>query len=169
MNTFITTEFVRQLRIQRPSTNKDYWDARMPRLILRARSSGQHSYLVSLGRGKWFTLGRVEALTPAQARKEAQKRLGEVACGQDPIRAKRRERQRPLDEYVERVYEPWIVGHRRSGAKIIAQMRAVFIPTLGKLRLDDKITIRETQIITGGTGRFNGASSTTSLSPLSTS
>ena len=46
----------------------DVWDDKQPRLVLRVRPSGKHSYLVSLGRGKWYTLGRVADLKPEKAR-----------------------------------------------------------------------------------------------------
>jgi len=92
---------------------------------------------VALGRGRWFTLGSIELIvSPAIARQQAHKILGEYASGRDPRISKRAQRQHTLRDYVERVYKPWLIEHRRSGAKITAQMQAVFAPTLGDLKID---------------------------------
>ena len=89
MKRAITMEVVRRLCLNPPVQTADLWDAKLPRFVLRARPSGRHSYLVLLGRGRWYTLGGVETLTPLQARKLAQQRLGDVANGVDPREAKR--------------------------------------------------------------------------------
>jgi len=51
----------------------------MPGLILRIRESRHATWTVVYGRGKRETLGKVQALTPEQARTLAQGILGDVA------------------------------------------------------------------------------------------
>ncbi len=76
-----------------PAAPCDVWDTRLTGFVLRVRPSGRHSYLVSLGRGRWFTLGSVETLKPDEARKHARAMLADRDKGDDPI-AKRQEARR---------------------------------------------------------------------------
>lgn len=101
-------------------------DTKLTGFVLRVRPSGKHSYLVSLGRGKWHTLGSVETLKPDEARKEARSALTERDKGNDPI-AKRREARRAgltLDTFLTDHYEPWAKMHRKSGEKTAARIRS---------------------------------------------
>lgn len=72
-----------------------YRDELMAGFALRVTAKGARSFIVEKrinGRVKRKTLGRYGALTVEQARKEAQKFLGQIASGQDPITEKK-ERQ----------------------------------------------------------------------------
>src|SRR5215208_5944976 len=107
MRETLTTELLRRLQHTLPSGVLDIYDTKVPRLVLRARPTGKHSYRVILGRGRWFTLGGTDLITsPALARDEALKRLGEQAAGTDPLVAKRANRQLTFAAYLERVYGP---------------------------------------------------------------
>lgn len=67
------------------------WDDVMPGFGLRITASGVRSFIVQKRIGSKehrATLGRYGILTPEQARREAQKFLGQVAQGADPISAK---------------------------------------------------------------------------------
>ncbi len=86
MKAVLTQSLIRHLAPE----SYDIWDTSQTGLVLRVRQSGCHSYLVSTGRGKWFTLGRTDVLTPTQAREQAKKILGEVATGVDPMAEKRK-------------------------------------------------------------------------------
>jgi integrase len=126
----ITTEAIRGWKQRPPATETDVYDTKQPGLVLRLRSNGKHAYRVLLGRGKWFTLGTPDTLTPLQARTEARKRLGQVATGGDPQAEKRKARQRTLGEYLAQVYTPWLLEHRKAGARIGAEIAAAFAPLL---------------------------------------
>lgn len=69
-----------------------YRDSTLPGFGLRVGSGGTKTFFAETrikGRVKRITLGRFGHLTCEQARKEAQKFLGQVASGGDPITEKK--------------------------------------------------------------------------------
>ncbi|MBZ2168032.1 tyrosine-type recombinase/integrase [Marinobacter sp. F4216] len=81
------------------STQAFYRDSVIAGFGLRVTSGGAKSFIVEKrvdGRVKRKTLGRYGNLTVEQARKEAQKFLGEVAQGRDPIREAQEKRARRI-------------------------------------------------------------------------
>ncbi|BEQ15402.1 integrase [Desulfoferula mesophila] len=82
----------------RPDPERDVWawDDEIKGFGVRVKPSGHKGYLVQYraqGRTRRFTLGAHGKLTPEQARRLAQKKLGEVAEGGDPAEERRRGRQ----------------------------------------------------------------------------
>jgi integrase len=69
--------------------------------------------------------------SPALARAEAQKRLGDYASGTDPRVAKRAARQLTFTDYLDQVYGPWLSAHQRTGDETVARLKA----SLGPLNL----------------------------------
>lgn len=68
-----------------------HWDDALPGFGLRITASGIRSFVVQKrinGKEHRSTLGRYGVLTPEQARREAQKFLGQVAQGANPVAAK---------------------------------------------------------------------------------
>lgn len=111
---------------------------------LRVHPSGTKTFLCvyrlrGSGRKNSYILGRTPPLTPAQARDEAKKVLGDVARGIDPNEAKRerqREERKPtLHQFLEDHYSPWAATHLGTAAMTIAKIRAAFGDLLDK-RLD---------------------------------
>jgi integrase len=138
MRETITTELLRRLQHAPPTAVLDIYDTKVPRLVLRARPTGKHSYRIALGRGRWYTLGGTDLIrSPAIARDEAQKRLGEYASGADPRIVKRGKRQLTVDSYLTQVYGPWLGTHRRSGAETLARLQSLFSSTFGALKLSE--------------------------------
>ena len=137
MRQSITTDLIRRLVASPPNKTVDIYDTHQPRLVLRARPSGQHSYRVSLGRGKWFSLGPVDAIpSPVQARTLAQQRLGQFAAGTDPRLEKRRAKEDTLSAYLLSTYEPWLTAHRKSAHATVARLTMV-CEQLGSLKLSE--------------------------------
>lgn len=71
------------------------WDDALPGFGLRITATGVRSFIVQKrinGKEHRATLGRYGVLTPEQARREAQKFLGQVAQGNDPVAEKVRAR-----------------------------------------------------------------------------
>jgi integrase len=79
-------------KLQPPSSGYSlFWDDAMPGFGLRITTAGVRSFIVQKridGKEHRATLGRYGVLTPEQARREAQKFLGQVAQGVDPIAEK---------------------------------------------------------------------------------
>ena len=68
MRETITTELLRRLQHAPPTAVLDIYDTKVPRLVLRVRPTGTHSYRLVLGRGRWYTLGSTD-LIPSRAPK----------------------------------------------------------------------------------------------------
>lgn len=103
-----------QLRVGKSQT-------RTYQCVYRLRDSGcRHRYI----------LGRSPALTPAQARDEARKILGDVARGIDPNaarRARRKEARKPtLLTFLDDHYAPWAGTHLGTADKTVARIKRAF-------------------------------------------
>ena len=114
----------------------DLADAQQRGLVLRVRPSGNHSWLVRLGRGRWFTLGRADVIPPLKARKRASEILGEDSGGEDPIAAKKRlaqeaKRRIALGKFISDSYAPWVRTNRKSGDGTIQMLEGRFKDFLG--------------------------------------
>jgi len=100
-------------------------------LVLRVRPSGHHSWLVRLGRGRWFTIGRSDVIPPLKARKLARERLGEDSGGDDPIAAKKQQAQEArrritLGKFITDSYAPWVRTNRKSGGDTLNMLEGRF-------------------------------------------
>jgi integrase len=74
-------------------------DTELKGFALRVTSSGAKSFIIEKrigGKVRRITLGRYPALTAEQARIEAQKQLGAIAGGHDPIKAKQEKKIRGI-------------------------------------------------------------------------
>ena len=84
---------------------------------IRVFPTGRKSYLIQYrngGRTRRLALGKHGALTTEEARKEAAKRLGDVAKGEDPSALKRKHQQGPT---VKALYEKFMVEHVQNHCK----------------------------------------------------
>jgi integrase len=131
MRALITSERVRRL----PAGPVDIRDTKLPAFVVRVRPNGRASYLVSLARGVWHTIGPVGVLSPHEAREEARGLLGDVAKdrsnGRDPIaeRKKRRAAARPtllFKTFLVEHYEPWKLEQHKRGAETVRRLKTVF-------------------------------------------
>lgn len=109
----------------------DIRDARLRGFVLRVRASGTHTYFVELGRGRRYTLGRADVLTPAEARTEAQGLLGDQAKGRDPIDRRQAGRGQTFAAFVRDEYGPWVVTNRKTGADTLKRLESHFVALLG--------------------------------------
>ncbi len=134
MRAVITAELVRNL----PPGPCDIWDTKLPRFLIRVRANGTASYLVSLARGRWHTVGSLAALKPHEARETAQGVIGDVAkarsAGRDPIaelaakrKAVREAARKPLtlEVFVRDHYEPYVLAKHKRGKETISRLRFV--------------------------------------------
>lgn len=115
----------------------DIRDTRLQGFVLRVRPSGTATYRVQYGRGKWFTIGRADHLTPAQAREQAQAILGEVARGGDPAQAKKRSKAATFRDYLAQTYGPWLKANRKDGQATWDRLARNFDRELGGKPLPD--------------------------------
>lgn len=129
MRAAITVDLIRELK-KDGQIPVDVWDTKFPGLVLRIRDSGRGSYIVNYGRAKKITLGRADALTPAQARELAKQTLGDVAHGKDPQAEKRKRRAGTLKGFIDTQYQPWVEANRKTGAQTVTRVLTVFPDSL---------------------------------------
>lgn len=127
MRANITQDLLRSLGNQ----NLTIFDTKQRGLQLRMRDSGAHAWRVQLGRGKFLTLGRLDAVPPAKARELARKELGKVADGQDPIAERRRAKAATFADFLTKTYEPWCRAHLRSERATLYPLHKQFVPLFG--------------------------------------
>src|SRR6056297_3594165 len=122
---------------------KDYpvWDSELPGFGVRVYPSGRKTYILQYRVGRRTrrtTIGRHGVLTAEKARKEAQRLLGSVACGEDPSFEEQAKRLSPtaaglcdrfLDEYVDQHCKPTTARDYRS------IIRRFIRPRLGPLQI----------------------------------
>ena len=119
------------------------FDERLPGFGVRVLASGVKTFQVqykSGGRTRRKSLGRHGALTADEARREAQKILGEVAKGDDPIERIAEARRAPtMAGLAERFLEEH-VGVRckpRTAFDYKSALRRLILPRLGAFRIVD--------------------------------
>jgi len=137
-------------------TSGDVRDTRLTGFVIRCRPSGKHSYLVSLGRGKWQTLGHVGKLDVTDARAAAaaarstldrkalhlqaddptlNQRVARAIAGRE-VRAASKTRTLTWAKYLDQHYQPWADEHLLSGAETLARLRRGF-PDFADLLLSE--------------------------------
>ena len=126
--------------------NLDIRDLKLNGYVLRCRATGTHSYLVSLGRGRWTTIGRVGDISPETARLAAESLLSGVArdtlkiLSEEPtlnlrdakarargeMRGPRGQRRATWKQFLDDHYAPWVAEHRKTGAETVARLQSRF-------------------------------------------
>ena len=130
----VSTELVRRVRHQPPPRLTEYRDSKVPGFVLRARPSGVHSWRVQLPDRRWLTLGRVDEVSLADAREEAQQRRAKAALGVD-IPKRKSTSEITLAQFLDGHYEGWMKAMRRGRSTQVDRIRWAF-----KEFLDEKLS-----------------------------
>lgn len=92
-------------------------DSELNRFFLRVEPSGRMTYgcdvVLPSGRRSTVTIGRHGMFTPAQARGEAMKILGDIARGIDPT--KKKSGTMTLKSFVDEEWGPWFKARNKKG------------------------------------------------------
>jgi integrase len=151
MRTALTAAFVQSATAEPGKDRSVYWDTALPGFGLMVTRSGARSFVVQYranGDSKRLTID--SQLTLADARKEAKKRMGEVAKGGDPLAEKRR--QVAAAKAAKSGTLAFVAGEyfKREGRKIrtMAEREATFeraiLPRLGKIQIGE---VRRDEIV----------------------
>ena len=111
-------------------------DTQLKGLILRIQPSGVMSYYVQYGRSRRISIGRADAISPAQARDLARPILGEAYAGKDPMATRRAAKAHSLASFIDEVYAPWAEANIRTAVDTVRRLKSSF-PELQSKRLDE--------------------------------
>jgi len=139
--TKLTKRFVEGLTAE----GKDFiaFDSEVNGFGVRVMPSGRKSYIIqyrSGGRTRRMVIGRHGTVTSEEARKEAVRRLGEVARGDDPSKDRGDRRRAPTvaylcDRFIEDYAEPKLKP--RTVVTYRSQIKNYVKPRLGSFKIED--------------------------------
>lgn len=115
MKTKITQKLILSLQAQAKAYRVH--DTLLPGFFIRVLPSAHASYMVTWGRNKAATLGRVGVLTLEQARTEARRYLTDAHEHGEPLAltTKRKNSAMPtLAEFITNNFEPWALVHHKN-------------------------------------------------------
>ena len=122
-------------------TKTDYYDEAIKGFILEVRESGGKTYAYRhkdlAGRQCQYRIGKVEDLTPAAARKQAEKLRSRVATGDYPGAAKALARSIPLYGELAAMHLEHAQLHLKSASSTETILRRHILPKWAKVRLTD--------------------------------
>jgi site-specific recombinase XerD len=104
----------------------DVRDTHLKGFLVRVHPSGNMSYICQYKRGRRINLGRVGVITAAQAREKAMEVLSNINKGIEPKEKIEDSRPKNLKEFIERLYEPWVLAHHKRGKKTLATLKRCF-------------------------------------------
>lgn len=137
MKTKITQKLLNTLEPQ----GKPYriHDTEQPGLFLRVQPTGHTSYMVTWGRNREKSLGRVGKLTLAQARAEAARYLADAYEHGEPlavIEGRTAATSPTLRSFIDDTYLPWFKAHHRGHQKTEHTLSTCFEPIMSRRLVD---------------------------------
>ena len=126
-------------------------DTVQPGFFIRVLPSGHKSYMVTWGRNKNATLGRVGVLTLDQARTEAAQYLADAHAHGEPLAVAQGRKGIALPslrEFIDDTYMPWFKAHHKGHEKTLHTLNNNFDAIMSR-RLGD-ITGRDLEQIRTG-------------------
>lgn len=142
MKTKITQKLINSL----PTEPKAYrvHDTVQPGLFIRVLPSGHKSFMVTWGRNKNATLGRVGVVTLDQARTEAAQYLADAHAHGEPLaiaQGRKGAALPTLRQFIDDTYMPWFETHHKGHEKTLHTLDNNFDAIMPQ-RLDS-ITVRD--------------------------
>lgn len=110
-------------------------DTEQPGLFLRVQPTGHASYMVTWGRNREKSLGRVGKLTLAQARAEAARYLADAYEHGEPlavIEGRTAATSPTLRDFIDDTYLPWFKAHHRGHEKTTHTLSTCFEPIMSR-------------------------------------
>ena len=118
----------------------EVFDTDLKGFLVRVEPSGLMTYFVACrtkaGTRRRIRLGATAALTPAQARDEARKIIGDIARGADPqadLQAKRKKNsEQTLLTFIEGDYSTWAKTHLGDADNALRRLKVCFFELMAK-------------------------------------
>ena len=119
----------------------DYFDEEIPGFLVEVRATGGKTFYLRYrdqrGRQKQFKIGNADVIPVANARKQAQKLLVDIALGEDPLGKRETLRRIPtFGEFVADRYLPFAKVQKKSWRADDSYLRNHLLPQFGGKPLD---------------------------------
>lgn len=126
MQAFIGSRLLESPSAQPRAKPFEISDCQLLGFTLRVQPSGARSYYVRFFRNRRVTLGKVDSLSPEEARVRCQRVLGNVAHGRHPLHGL--DGMGPtLGQFIAETYEPWARASRpRTAANTLEKLQRLF-------------------------------------------
>lgn len=140
--TLLTQQVVDSMLCPTGKRRIDYFDTRLPGLLIKASDSGRRSYYIRYvdthGRTKEKRFADAGIMSLADARNKAKELLARLSLGDDPFVEKNQRRTVPTyRDFILKRYLPYMKTHKRSWRVDEAQLRLHILPVLGGLYMDE--------------------------------
>ncbi len=132
-------------KLKPPQTGDSvFWDTQCQRFGIRVFPSGAKTFVIQYrnesGRSRRKTVGKFPALTVHKARVLAQRELGRVAFGEDPVGERETRRDElTVGDLADRFLKEYVAIHHRPRTAQEARriIKKHLVPTLGRIALSD--------------------------------
>lgn len=138
MRALITNSLLAKLGSK--SKQYDVWDTKLPGFLLRVNTSGRKFYRCMYrknGSRRFYTIGRVALMKPAEAREQAKIILGKVAQGLFPDQVNVDSVILTLKEFVLQEYEVWRLFNKKAGKGDLDRIKRNFFEIFGDVLLSE--------------------------------
>jgi len=137
----LTQNTVDKLSCQSGKVKTDFFDTKINGLMVKVMKSGSMSYYIryKTNRGKWTEkkLANATTIKLSDARELAQKRLTQIAMGEDPFAQQKALKDvRTVKDFVDQSYLPHAKSYKRSWATDFSLLKNHIIPAIGHLYMD---------------------------------
>ena len=137
----LTQSFVNKAKVEEGITSVDYYDERIPGLLMKVLPSGRKTYYIRYKDKRKVSaqrkLGNAVILTLSDARALARRKLAEIAMGADPFSLLQSNSSPTLEKFAASDYIPYVKTYKKSWEMDISRIRNHLLPYFGEMRMSD--------------------------------
>src|SRR3569833_370665 len=127
MHAFIGATLLTSKEAQPQTKLFELCDTRLRGFTLRIQPSGVRSYYARFGRNRRIVIGKVDTLSPEEARTRCQKLQGNVAHGQLPLHGTQGTDGMTLGRFIAEAYTSWGIASRpRTASNTLEKLYRLF-------------------------------------------
>ena len=136
----LTQSFVNKAKVEEGITSVDYYDERIPGLLMKVLPSGRKTYYIRYKDKRKVSaqrkLGNAVILTLSDARALARRKLAEIAMGEEPFSLIQSNPSPTLEKFAASDYIPYVKTYKKSWEMDISRIRNL-LPYFGAMRMSD--------------------------------
>ena len=137
----LTQSFVNKAKVEEGITSVDYYDERIPGLLMKVLPSGRKTYYIRYKNKRKVSaqrkLGNAVILTLSDARALARRKLAEIAMGEEPFSLIQSNPSPTLEKFAASDYIPYVKTYKKSWEIDISRIRNLLLPYFGAMRMSD--------------------------------